>query len=45
MIAVAILLIFNGNISPKSANKTGPTPKPYPRVAHITLIGNRYSLM
>ena len=34
--AVATLLTFKGKISPNSANVTGPTPSPYPKVEQIT---------
>ena len=42
--ATAKLLMFSGNISPKIANKTGPTPRPYASPVQITLIGKIISL-
>ena len=40
----AKLLMFSGKISPKIANKTGPTPRPYASPVQITLIGKIISL-
>ena len=42
--ATAKLLMFCGNISPKIANNTGPTPRPYASPVQITLIGKIISL-
>ena len=45
IMAVAIPLIFKGNISPKRANNTGATPIPQAKAVHMTLTGNKITLI